>query len=133
MVLGWVITALAISLGAPFWFDLLQKLLRLRSSGQRPDAQGREGAVAVKENGSVPAGEPHSAFHGAGPRTIFERTSLSDSDIRDLQRALGLPEHQVTKVLDTPTRTRVRDMQLRLGMPPTGHVDLAFLTAMRRQ
>jgi len=29
---GWIITALAISLGAPFWFDLLNKLMKLRSS-----------------------------------------------------------------------------------------------------
>jgi hypothetical protein len=29
---GWLITALALSLGAPFWFDLLNKLMRLRSS-----------------------------------------------------------------------------------------------------
>jgi hypothetical protein len=31
-ILGWLITALALSLGAPFWFDLLNKLMKLRSS-----------------------------------------------------------------------------------------------------
>jgi hypothetical protein len=31
-LLGWIITALAISLGAPFWFDLLNKLMKIRSS-----------------------------------------------------------------------------------------------------
>lgn len=31
-ILGWLLTALAISLGAPFWFDLLNKLMQLRSS-----------------------------------------------------------------------------------------------------
>ena len=31
-LLGWLLTALAISLGAPFWFDLLNKLMKLRSS-----------------------------------------------------------------------------------------------------
>ena len=31
-LLGWLITALAISLGAPFWFDLLNKLMKLRNS-----------------------------------------------------------------------------------------------------
>ncbi|MCB0569678.1 MAG: hypothetical protein KDC66_07950 [Phaeodactylibacter sp.] len=35
--LGWIVTALAISLGAPFWFDLLRKLVNLRSSGKKPD------------------------------------------------------------------------------------------------
>ena len=29
---GWCLTAVAISLGAPFWFDLLNKLMKLRSS-----------------------------------------------------------------------------------------------------
>jgi hypothetical protein len=29
---GWIITALALSLGAPFWFDLLNKLMKLRAA-----------------------------------------------------------------------------------------------------
>ncbi|HEX2955989.1 MAG TPA: hypothetical protein VHO70_04130 [Chitinispirillaceae bacterium] len=35
-LLGWIITALAISLGAPFWFDLLSKLVQLRGTGTKP-------------------------------------------------------------------------------------------------
>lgn len=35
-LLGWLLTALAISLGAPFWFDLLNKFIKLRESGPRP-------------------------------------------------------------------------------------------------
>jgi hypothetical protein len=31
-ILGWVITAIALSMGAPFWFDLLNKMMKLRSS-----------------------------------------------------------------------------------------------------
>jgi len=34
--LGWVLTALAASLGAPFWFDLLSKIVTIRSSGNVP-------------------------------------------------------------------------------------------------
>lgn len=34
--LGFFITALAISLGAPFWFDLLNKLMKLRTSVKQP-------------------------------------------------------------------------------------------------
>ncbi|MEQ9412420.1 MAG: hypothetical protein RIF39_01245 [Cyclobacteriaceae bacterium] len=33
-IFGWLLTALAISLGAPFWFDLLNKLMKLRGSVQ---------------------------------------------------------------------------------------------------
>ena len=35
--LGFLITAFAISLGAPFWFDLLNKFINLRVSGAKPD------------------------------------------------------------------------------------------------
>lgn len=35
-ILGFILTALAISMGAPFWFDLLKKLVNIRSSGARP-------------------------------------------------------------------------------------------------
>jgi len=31
-IFGWLITTLAISLGAPFWFDLLNRLMKLRNS-----------------------------------------------------------------------------------------------------
>lgn len=31
-LLGWLLTAFAISLGAPFWFDLLNKLMKVRSA-----------------------------------------------------------------------------------------------------
>ena len=33
-LLGWILTIAAISLGAPFWFDTLSRLSRLRSSGK---------------------------------------------------------------------------------------------------
>lgn len=35
-IIGWLITALAISLGSSFWFDTLNSLLDLRSSGTKP-------------------------------------------------------------------------------------------------
>lgn len=35
-VFGWIITSLAISLGAPFWFDLLRKLVNIRGTGSVP-------------------------------------------------------------------------------------------------
>lgn len=39
---GWIITALALSLGAPFWFDLLNKLMKLRSSVATPTSDDKE-------------------------------------------------------------------------------------------
>ncbi|MEV0291830.1 hypothetical protein AB0H36_47565 [Kribbella sp. NPDC050820] len=33
---GWLLTAVLVMMGAPFWFDLLTKLVTLRSSGAKP-------------------------------------------------------------------------------------------------
>lgn len=35
-LLGFILTALAISMGAPFWFDLLRKVANIRSAGNKP-------------------------------------------------------------------------------------------------
>jgi hypothetical protein len=37
MILGWVLTGLAVSLGAPFWFDILNKIINIRGAGKAPD------------------------------------------------------------------------------------------------
>lgn len=38
-LLGWIITTAAVSLGAPFWFDLLSKVANLRGSGGQAQAR----------------------------------------------------------------------------------------------
>ena len=39
-LLGWVLTALAVSLGAPFWFETLNRFVNLRASGNPPAKTG---------------------------------------------------------------------------------------------
>jgi len=52
-LLGWILTALALSLGAPFWFDLLSKLMKVRNSAgaaiaaQTDHPQQKEGNPAT--------------------------------------------------------------------------------------
>jgi hypothetical protein len=36
-VIGWFVTAFAVSLGAQFWFGLLSQLINLRAAGDKPD------------------------------------------------------------------------------------------------
>ena len=38
-LLGWVLTTAAVSLGAPFWFDLLNRVANLRASGDQVQTQ----------------------------------------------------------------------------------------------
>jgi hypothetical protein len=50
-LLGWILSIIAISLGAPFWFDLLNKFMRVRNSGDAPD----ETTTTAKASASVQA------------------------------------------------------------------------------
>jgi len=36
-LIGWLLTALAATLGAPFWFDAISKLLSVRGAGKKPE------------------------------------------------------------------------------------------------
>jgi len=37
LLAGWLLTAIGASFGAPFWFDLLNRFVKLRSGGPRPE------------------------------------------------------------------------------------------------
>ncbi len=39
-ILGFIITAAFVSLGAPFWFDLLNNIINIRMSGAKPEKSG---------------------------------------------------------------------------------------------
>ena len=41
-LLGWILTAIAVSLGAPFWFDTLNRFVNIRSTGRAPDKGGSD-------------------------------------------------------------------------------------------
>jgi hypothetical protein len=41
-ILGWLLTAAALSLGAPFWFDLLNKFINLRGAGEKPKREDKK-------------------------------------------------------------------------------------------
>ncbi len=40
-IVGWLLTAAALSLGAPFWFDMLNKVMRIRLAGNTPAEKGK--------------------------------------------------------------------------------------------
>jgi hypothetical protein len=39
-IVGWIFTAIAVSLGAPFWFDTLSRFVNVRNAGNTPEKQG---------------------------------------------------------------------------------------------
>jgi hypothetical protein len=41
-IIGWLLTCIAVSLGAPFWFDVLNKFINIRNAGKSPDEKAKE-------------------------------------------------------------------------------------------
>ena len=114
-VLGVLITALFAALGAPFWFDLLGKVVKLRAAGRVRDETAAEARAGGKTPPpAVPGGGPSIAPTGpaAGPfaqsRNAFE-DNLVVRDIVALQQALTsqAPNLQATGQLDQPTRSAI--------------------------
>jgi hypothetical protein len=55
---GWLITASTALFGAPFWFDLMQRVMRIRGTGGKPDdlplALRVEGRIAASATATTP-------------------------------------------------------------------------------
>ena len=68
---GLLATALAVCLGAPFWFDLLGRLVKLRSSAGADAEKSKSGAAATDPTqGNAPAGSTTAiAATGSGSAT----------------------------------------------------------------
>ena len=61
-IAGWLFTAVAISLGAPFWFDLLNKFINLRAAAPPPaKAQPRPVSPAPVASATQPATRSRSS------------------------------------------------------------------------
>ena len=60
-LLGWLVTILAISLGAPFWFDALGRLSRIRSSGKPETPLPPTGSGKTNERILTPPQQPTAA------------------------------------------------------------------------
>ena len=76
-IVGWLLTALAATLGAPFWFDLLNKIMVIRSTVKPHEKSPEEGSddngtskksllpagVPVNGNQRLPVADSNTSFH----------------------------------------------------------------------
>jgi hypothetical protein len=46
-VAGWLVTASTTLFGAPFWFDMLQRAVQMRATGQKPDEMAASGRQPI--------------------------------------------------------------------------------------
>ena len=139
--LGWLITALAAMLGAPFWFDMLSRFVPMRTSGKAPEKTPAESPRPVAAAAPAPTA-PDGTGTGASPplglraddpatpRNDFEASQLNELDLLALQRALGLPADALTGRLDASTRAALAQWQERQGRPTTGAFDEAAVMTL---
>jgi hypothetical protein len=120
---GWVVTAFAASMGAPFWFDILSKVAPLRSAGNVPPK-----ATAVDT--PRPLSRAESALQAIAPAGLQAapaaqaEPALSTDDVTDIQRALGVG---LTGHLDANTRDAIQSLQTKRGEAATGQLTRALI------
>lgn len=128
---GWLITATALSLGAPFWFDLLSKLIKLRGSGVPAGASEEKTAAdanqraAKRDPAAAPGTEPAVRTAAGGTSDVASdlESRLSSEQIRELQRKLMVTP---TAVFDEATRQAIAARRQVLGLPAGATLDEAL-------
>lgn len=84
--LGWLMTALAISLGAPFWFDVLSKVMVVRATAKPPATAAPKAPTPAARKATVAGGAQVAAPAGpvapaaASPITEADRAEIAGLD-----------------------------------------------------
>jgi hypothetical protein len=113
MLVGWLITAIAVSQGAPFWFKFINQLVSIRGAGGKPEDPKK---VATSSTNAAPAPTPWTSTS-----TPSLPLGMTADDVRNVQRKLGVP---ITSAVDDKTRDAVRFFQTARQSAPTGTLDL---------
>jgi len=137
-LLGWAVTALAVSLGAPYWYELLLKLLPLaRNSGGRPaygspSSSGNVGSASEPPPPAppTPLSAPPMPFQNA--LNAFE-ASLTQDDVHEIQEELGLTGVDISGNLDQKTREAIMLNQAARGLTPSGELNSDFVGDLLRR
>lgn len=72
--IGWILTAIAATLGAPFWFDILNKIMVIRSTVKPHEKSPEEGS----EDRQKPAPAPTNVNAGGSPPTPSPANDVVD-------------------------------------------------------
>jgi len=115
-LIGWLLTAFAVSLGAPYWLSLLRMLVALRSS--LPIAKPEPPEPGAKKDRGEREGPPSGS---ADDRDVNTGMLVEDRDsVEDVQMILGLRGTQITGKLDAVTSQAIAGWQRQRGMAETG-------------
>lgn len=130
---GILVTAVFAALGAPFWFDLLGRFVKMRAAGTPPPPQERRADASAASPdagggaGGTPSGGPAAAEPFSDARNDFERT-LTVADKMAVQTALHVT---ATGLLDEPTRRALVPRAKELGLSLANTDELSLLAFMK--
>lgn len=124
---GVLVTAVFVSLGAPFWFDLLGRVVKLRAAGAASGDKSPAPTPAKGTQGTAPAAGDRSSERPSGPagpgdgpfassRNGYE-DGLVARDIVALQQTLRVAS--ATGRLDKPTRQAIAEFCRANGLEAT--------------
>ena len=144
LFVGWLITAGAVSFGAPFWFDLLGRLIPLRSTGAKPastpddkttkDRPPSTNALPPTPQTMVATSNPASTTSPGSFRYAlndYEVQALDDPAVIAIKKKLGVPNPSAsTGLLDQVTRDAIRAAQQQRGLPETGQLSAMLVNAV---
>lgn len=128
MLLGWIMTAIAVTLGAPFWFDMLSKVVKLRGSGPRIDGEpGQTNQKASVTDLPAAAATNTTATHPTPMSDALNpaEAGLQEHEVRRIQRALLMPDVAVCGYFDAATRAAIKQWQSEQGQDATGELTQA--------
>jgi hypothetical protein len=80
VALGWLMTALAISLGAPFWFDILNKFMVVRATVKPSEKSGEEASKDAAPTPEAAAPATAAAPARSVPAAPASASSISEDD-----------------------------------------------------
>jgi hypothetical protein len=89
-ILGWLFTAFAAMLGAPFWFDVLNRIMVIRSTVKPHEKSGEEASMDRQE----PSPPQQPVVVAAAPRVTFVEQSDRD-DPCGVGDVVGTPDEQL--------------------------------------
>lgn len=130
---GWLITGIAATLGAPFWFDLLGRLVRLRGSGPRIDgdsAKSSDAQPTTMSTSSSTAGTSTTSSEAMSDMLNEQEKLLSQSDIERIQRVLQNFGAQPTGTFDGVTRDAIKRWQAARNGQASGELSQAQITEL---
>lgn len=134
-LVGILVTTFFVTLGAPFWFDLLSKVTNIRAAGRRAEAAD----AAIKANGTLPllqpsAGAGSQVASSSGPSTPASpafssgEPVLTRREIVALQQRIGVVP--ATGDMDSKTRLKLKEAQDGLGLGATDRITAAAYLAL---